>query len=481
MGSPNQALVTIDPGTGTGTYLLGIIEHSLPKLSDRYGSGSTKGYATQLGKSLYGFELMVGPYAVTELRLTNALRDSGAASSSSPQIYLTDTLESPERQPPQGNLYVERELAKQARMALEVKKAVNVLVCLGNPPYDRSPADAAAGGWVRYGDEGVDDRPILEDFLEPARNAGHGGDLKNLYNLYVYFWRWALWKVFEQEGTDGPGIVSYISASSYLDGDAFSGMREHLRRACDEVWILDLGGEGRGPRKSENIFNIQTPVAIAVAFRKQNEAEDKPAKVRYGRIAGTRDEKLAALDKITDFDQVQWQDCPDEWQAAFKPAGKGLYFNWPLMTNLMPWQHTGVELKRTWPVGEDKETLGRRWKSLVESENRALALRATDDRQISKSYKVNLFDYMDSTPIDQLSTDAPVPPIHRYALRFLDRQYLIGDGRLISRPRPSLWESFGERQIYMSSLFSQSLDKGPALVATADVIDRHFFRRLVRR
>ena len=30
------------------------------------------------------------------------------------------------------------------------------------------------------------------------------------------------------------------------------------------VWILDVGGEGRGPRKSENVFAIQTPVAIAV-------------------------------------------------------------------------------------------------------------------------------------------------------------------------------------------------------------------------
>ena len=200
---------------------------------------------------------MVGPYAVTELRLSNALRALGVTSNH-PQVFLTDTLESPERQPPQGNLYVERVLAEQASRALEVKKQVNVLVCIGNPPYDRADAAAESGGWVRYGDDGYTrdkngelvKKTILDDFLKPASDAGHGGDLKNLYNLYVYFWRWALWKVFEQDGPDGPGIVSFISASSYLHGDAFAGMRQHMRQVCDEIWILDLGGEGRGPRKS---------------------------------------------------------------------------------------------------------------------------------------------------------------------------------------------------------------------------------------
>jgi len=61
----------------------------------------------------------------------------------------------------------------------------------------------------------------------------------------------------------GPGIVSFISASSYLAGPAFVGMRERLRRECDEIWVIDLGGEGRGPRRDENVFDIQLPVAIA--------------------------------------------------------------------------------------------------------------------------------------------------------------------------------------------------------------------------
>ena len=80
--------------------------------------------------------------------------------------------------------------------------------------------NARTGGWVRWGDGTKGADAILHAFLDPAVDAGHGIHVKNLYNLYVYFWRWALWKVFEHETTAGPGVVSFISASSYIEGDA---------------------------------------------------------------------------------------------------------------------------------------------------------------------------------------------------------------------------------------------------------------------
>jgi hypothetical protein len=42
-----------------------------------------------------------------------------------------------------------------------------------------------------------------------------------------------------------------------------------MRRACDRIDIIDLGGEGRGTRKDENVFAIKTPVAIFIAWRKE--------------------------------------------------------------------------------------------------------------------------------------------------------------------------------------------------------------------
>ena len=344
LGFADPDVITLDPAVGTGTYLLGVIEHVLGRVKAEQGAGAVAGQATMLAENLYGFELLVGPYAVSELRVSRALRDNGATlPTDGTHIYLTDTLESPHAEPPQMP-FILRPIAEQHRKALKVKSKVPVIVCLGNPPYDRHNAVntenednlSPYGGWVRFGDPLPDnvvrDRKgrerelripkarlerrqqlaILKDFLDPATDAGHGVHVKNLYNLYVYFWRWALWKVFEQDTAEGPGIVSFISASSYLDGNAFSGMREHMRRVCDEIWILDLGGEGRGTRQDDNVFAIQTPVTIAVAFRKGKAARNTPAKVHYARIDGTRAEKLAKLDAIDSLAKVEWKNCPDQ-------------------------------------------------------------------------------------------------------------------------------------------------------------------------
>ena len=236
-------VVTLDPATGTGTYLLAVIEHALTRVEAKQGAGAVPGQASALAGNLYGFELMVGSYAVAELRVTRALRDYGAELPvQGTHIYLSDTLESPYATPAQLPLFLQP-IADQHARALEVKRDVPVLVCLGNPPYDRHEAatgtnSARTGSWVRWGDDGDSGTgAILSDFIEPATAAGHSLHLKNLYNLYVYFWRWALWKVFEQNTEAGPGIVSFITASSYLDGNAFVGMREHmppgLRRNLD--------------------------------------------------------------------------------------------------------------------------------------------------------------------------------------------------------------------------------------------------------
>ncbi len=493
LGFADPGVVTLDPAAGTGTYLLGVIEYALSCIKAEQGTGAVAGQATELAKNLYGFELMVGPYAVTELRVSRALRDSGAQlPADGTHIYLTDTLESPHAVPPQLPLFL-RPIAEQHAKALKVKSRVPVIVCLGNPPYDRHEAatsdnKARTGNWVRWGDDGKGNQiipsdngksltppAIFRDFLAPAVAAGHGVDVKNLYNLYVYFWRWALWKVFEHKISNAQGVVSFISASSYLDGDAFCGMREHIRRVCDEVWVIDLGGEGRGTRKSENVFAIQTPVAIAVAVRSQKVKKDKPAKVHYTHIEGTREAKLAVLDAIIDFKSLKWQDCPDDWQAPFRPEGKGDYFAWPLLTNLMPWQHSGVQLKRTWPIGPDIETLERRWRALLNAQDRSVAFRGTGDREVDGTYRVPLVENSDSTPIAKLPKNTPMPQAQRYAYRSFDRHFIIADGRLMSRARPDLWRAHGERQVYLTTLLYNPLGKGPALTACMLLPDLHHF------
>ncbi len=480
LGFGDPDVITLDPAAGTGTYLLGIIEHALNKVESEQGAGAVPGKATALAANLYGFEFMVGPFAVAELRITRALRDRGATlPEGGSHIYLTDTLESPNAVPPQLPLFF-KPIADQHAKALEVKNKAPVIVCLGNPPYDRHEASsgdnkARTGGWVRWGEDRKGTGAIFSAFLKPATEAGHGVHVKNLYNQYVYFWRWALWKVFEHTTASGPGVVSFISASSYLDGDAFCGMREHMRRLCDEIWILDLGGEGRGTRKEENIFAIRTPVAIAVALRAAKAKKDRPATVHYARIKGSRDEKLRRLDTIVDSTSVKWEDCSLDWQAPFRPAGKGDYFKWPLLTDLMPWQHSGAEFKRTWPIAADQDTLKKRWRALLGSSDQSELFKETRDRTISSPCpSVPPNGYGDQS-IVRLPRDASPPRIERYAYRSFDRQWVFADNRLGDFLRPVLWSTQGSRQVYLASSVVMELGQGPALTPTTHVPDRHYF------
>lgn len=498
LGFADSDVITLDPATGTGTYLLGVIDHALGRVQTEEGKGAVPGRATALAKNIYGFELMVGPYAVSELRVSRSIQDNGGKlPPDGIGIYMTDTLESPYI-PPRNVPYILSPMADHHKKALKLKRDEPVLVCLGNPPYDRHEAATTdnktrTGSWVRWGKDEEGKESILQDFLRPAQAAGHGVHLKNLYNFYVYFWRWALWKVFEwkkdqdeegnylplEQGVDRPGVVSYISASSYLDGDAFCGMREHMRQVCDEVWILDLGGEGRGTRQDDNVFAIQTPVTIAVAVRKGKVDKDTPAKVHYSRIEGSRVEKLETLNTIINFASVKWQDCPDDWHAPFRPAGKGEYFALPLLTDLMPWQQPGMMLGRRWPICPSSETLVLRWRAICRT---VPANRSSLFKESSTGRKVD--DQLGQLPpglgpltsIHQVDSNATTPSVQRYGYRSFDRQNVLADARLIDRPGPPLWECYGKRQIFLATLLSQPLSKGPTVTVSVEIPDRDFFR-----
>lgn len=478
----DEGVVLLDPATGTGTYPLAALQHGLERVDAAYGPGERGAAATRMARQIHAFELLVGPYAVAHLRLSERVRDSGGSlPTDGAHVYLTDTLESPHATPP-GQLPLQaRLLVDEHRRALAVKRDAPVFVCLGNPPYDREQREPDSergrrkGGWVRYGEPSEpSDRALLADFLRPASESGAGVHLKNLYNDYVYFWRWALWKVFESK--PGPGIVSFITASSYLRGPGFVGMREVMRRTFDELWIIDLEGDSRGARKTENVFDIQTPVAIAVGVRYGMGDPETPATAWHTKLEGTRETKLKALAEVNGFDHLPWVPCFEGWQNPLVPVGVGNYFSWPLLTDLFPWQHTGVEVKRSWPIGEDESVLGRRWDRLLAENDRRAFYRETRDRKVRARYPNLLGQEPQPPAIASLDTTAELPPVVRYGFRSLDRQWLICDSRLGDYLRPSLWQSASKQQIYFTSMLTGTLGGGPAATVTAYVPDRHHYR-----
>lgn len=534
-GLGDKDVKILDPATGTGTYLLSTAEHVLAAAeADVRASAASAGLSEQaandavgkrlalaansLKQRLFGFELLIGAYSVAHLRLTKELTDAGATlGDSGVGIYLTDTLAAPREghgtlsQPPLFWGATQQSIIAEQRESDAVKSdQEKITVVLGNPPYNRTSKEVGQGaGGVQTRNMvlsgSADLPPLINDFRDPVVKAGNGRAIKhNLNDPYVYFLRWAIWKACEQDPAD-PAIVSFITNSSYLRSVPFAGVREHMRRHFDEIWIIDLGGGGRGARKEDNVFAIQTPVAIFVGIQQPittnmdgspskgglKDKRNTPGTVWYRRIHGSRQEKLAALEQIADLrtDGEGWTQVNDEtltdFAAPFVPSGKSEFWGWPTLDKLLPWSHSGVQFARTWPIAPDADTLVARWDDLFvsgmpEPEKFVTPRNKNTGVPTGLSVDSDKSDPRTGQPLPALSSEGAAKSILkpvRYGFRSFDRMWCLPDARLCHRMRSPLWQSDGPNQVFLTTQTSTTnvLGAGPAVTITADIPDLHHF------
>jgi hypothetical protein len=470
-GFASTGVTVVDPAAGAGTFLFRIVDRIAESVATDLGPGAVGPALRKAAERLIGFELQAGPYAVAELRLATEFERLGAALKSDElRVYLTDTL---------GDPFVEethiaatyRPIAESRRRANTVKREESVMVVMGNPPYkERSKGH---GGWVEQG-SGASVAP-LGDFM-PPRSLGVGAHTKHLYNLYVYFWRWALWKVFEGHPTDR-GVVAFVSMSGFLHGPGFAQMRHHMRKTSDAIWVIDLSPEGHQPEVATRVFaGVQQPICITIAVRDGSTDADVPAPVQYIALSGRREQKLKALAAL-ELDAPEWRSCGSEWTAPFLPAGDADWTAMPALEDLLAWSGSGTMPGRTWVIGPSSDVLQARWRRLISSpkeEQPFLLAEHKQDRTVDTVLSDNLPGYEPRGPIasETEATDEPV----RYGWRTLDRGWILPDKRVINRPNPRLWQVRNAAgQLYLTCLDDHSPSAGPAVSSTALVPDLHHY------
>ena len=464
----------VDPATGTGTFLVEWLRRARKSFEASHGSDSWNNHLrNHVLDSIHAFELMLAPYTIAHLKVALELHHLGAfTGDTSIQILLTDTLDHTARQ---GQFETMSDpVAQEGERAADLKENERFTVVLGNPPYDREQRSAGdsrlrKGGVVRHGVAGID--PLLTAVTDPMKAAGLGSHLQNVYNDYVYFWRWATWQATELP--PGPGVVAFITASSFLDGVSMGGVRDHLRSTFDELWIVDLGGEGRGALQEDNIFDIKTPVAIAIGVKTGQKGAE--CRVRYVRVAGSRSEKLAQLAQLSLGDISE--EIPGDGLDLMTPRSDHPYYDWPEISDLFPWLHSGCQLKRTWPIAENRNILERRWRELLREvpRNRQPLLKKTRDRTTESTPMPLLQVGTRLPPIQELDQGAKPEGLEQYGYRSFDRQWVIADNRLADFPRPDLWRVRGLRQVFLTTLTSTKLGRGPVLTVTPYVPDLDHF------
>ncbi|MDQ3642704.1 MAG: N-6 DNA methylase, partial [Actinomycetota bacterium] len=473
-GFGSSGVTVVDPAVGTGTFLFRIVDRVAKAIKADQGPGASGPALRKAAKRLIGFEIQAGPFAVAELRLASAFRDHGAELGADDlRLYLTDTLANPFVEQTQlAATY--RPIALSRQRANEVKRAEPVMVVIGNPPYkERS---RGLGGWVERGDSESVTPSLLGDFL-PPRELGLGAHAKHLYNLYVYFWRWATWKVFEHHPGDR-GVVAFVTVAGFLNGPGFAQMRSHLRRWADAVWVIDCSPEGHQPGVGTRFFpGVQQPLCITIALRDGSTGPEQPAPVRFASVKGARTDKFAALSALT-LDGPEWVACPDGWHKPFLPESARSWSALPALDDLLAWSGSGTMPGRTWVVNPSPEVLRRRWKRLVEAqpgEKPQLLTEHKTDRTVNTQLLDNLPGYPPKGPIVSETGACPEPIAYGY--RTLERSWIVPDKRVINRPNPSLWQVMeAPGQLFLTALERTSPSAGPSTAFTRLVPDLDHYR-----
>ena len=144
--------------------------------------------------------------------------------------------------------------------------------------------------------------------------------------------------------------------------------------------------------------------------------------------------------------------------------------------DLFPWQHSGLQFKRTWPIGETEEVLRRRLGQFIassEARNRKELFKETRDRKVDGRYRS--FSGGSLLSLAGVSNESDFPQPQRYCYRQFDRQYALIDRRFGDFLRPPLVLAAGPQNVFFSTLTTNVLGFGPAIGVSADLPDLHVF------
>jgi len=325
-GAGGQPRVLIlDPACGTGTFLYAVIDHIRRQFLQRQTGGQWAEYVrNHLISRIFGFELLMAPYAVAHFKLALQLAGYDLPPDIRPHwscaldkkcrlnVFLTNTLEEAVRR---SEIMFAQYLSDEANAAAAIKKDLPIMVVLGNPPYSNF-GQMNRSEWILN---------LLEDYKTGLREKK-----LNLDDDFIKFIRWGQWRI---ERT-GAGVLAFVTNNTYLDGIIHRRMREALREAFSDIYILNLHGNLRkqettpGGAKDENIFDIQQGVAIALFVK--NPKKKGPGRVHYADVWGSRADKYAYLE-THDVRRTKWR--------QLKPAREYFFFTPKDFSGVREYEH----------------------------------------------------------------------------------------------------------------------------------------------
>ncbi len=418
----------LDPATGTGTFLAEVVN----QIYDRYrdNQGIWQQYVERhLLPRLNGFEILMASYAVAHIKLDMLLGETGYQHQTDKRlhVYLTNSLEESNNEP--RTLFAQW-LSREATEANVIKRDYPVMVMIGNPPY--SGISQNNGEWITKLIEGYKKEPGGLVKLQERKNW--------LNDDYVKFIRLAEDYVSRNE----TGIIGFINNNAFIDNVTFRGMRWHLLKTFDKVFILNLHGShqiGRNDicpdgKPDENVFDIKVGVSINILVKTGKKKKDELGKVYYYEIYGERQSKYDWLNTSSlhdvDFQKIE-PTTPYYYFIPKQTAGKEQYEEGFKLTELMPANVSGiVTMGDNFAIASSKEELRERIQK-TKDEN-LTSIQLNEKYSLGKNYADFLLSGIKQLPIkDELFIPLSFRPFDERVTYFSEK--------VIWRPRTKVMKN----------------------------------------
>ena len=427
LGLADPEVMILDPACGTGTFLLWICQliyqrfQELPEaLTEGLVDKSWSGYVKErLLPRIFGFELLMAPYAIAHLKLGLFLEETGYQFTSGKRlgVYLTNTLDDSIKS---TEVLLEEYIAEESDQAIDVKRDKRITVVIGNPPYSISSAN-----------KGIMIERLMGRYKEAVRGERN---IQPLSDDYIKFVRFS----HDRIERSGFGIIGLITNSKYLSGASIHrGMREELLKTFSESYILNLHGDMTEPlftakgEKDENIFDIREGVAISFHIKVQKSISNTC--LNYVDLIGPQSQKYQYLNKLDIFKTTWNQVFPTHPQFFFIPKnfiGKNEYDKCWQLNKIFKINSSGVKTHRdNFLIDNDELSLKNRINLFLNKD-----LSEDKIKEIFNVGKLNVENARIKLHKDKLWEQRFI----RYLYRPFNIKSIFYSAALIDRPRPEV-------------------------------------------
>jgi predicted helicase len=433
----DEGVHVLDPFTGTGTFIVRLLQSGLVKPED---------LLRKYRYELHANELVLLAYYVAAINIEETFHElAGGDYEPFNGIVLTDTFQMNEADDELDGEGVFPENNER----VETQKALDIRVIVGNPPWSVGQESANdANQKLAY--------PTLDDRIRGSYGQNTNGVLlRNLYDSYVRAIRWASDRIGDA------GIVGFVSNGGFIDSNSFDGMRKALASDFSSIYVFNLRGNQRtagdqSRREGGKVFGAGSRATVAIYLLIRNPGAKGRGRLFYRDIGEylSREKKLELVSAAGSFSKIQWleiepNDAGDwinqrnlDFGKFQEVRGQGAVFS---ETSL------GVSTSRdAWVVNSSREAAQNSVAKMVSSFNRGLiekrsvdSIKATEvswSRSLRSRYEAGR-----SLPAN------PALPIQSTYRPFF-RQWLVGEPTLLEAKGSTLEMLGGDRQIAMTIL-----------------------------